>query len=64
MDGALVTFDKRVRAEALTVSFASGKADLTGDESEDEFDETVYLAGPDDPESDGLESGDDLDDFY
>ena len=55
---------KRVRAEALTVSFASGKTDHTGDESDDEFDDALGLTCPDDPESDGLESGDDLDDFY
>ena len=64
MNGASVTFDKRVRAEALTVSFASGKTNHTGDESDDEFDDVLGLTCPDDPESDGLESGDDLDDFY
>ena len=64
MNCASVTFDKRVRAEALTVSFASGKTDHTGDESDDEFDDALGLTCPNDPESDGLESGDDLDDFY
>ena len=64
MNCASVTFDKRVRAEALTVSFASGKTDHTGDESDDEFDDALGPTCPDDPESDGLESGDDLDDFY
>ena len=63
MDGALVTFDKRVRAEALTVSFASSRADPAGDESDDEFDEPVSPADPNDPESDGLDSDSDFDDF-
>ena len=58
MDDALVTFDTRVRAETLTVSFAAGEGD---DESDD--DEPVFPAGPDDPESDGLDDDSDFDDF-
>jgi len=36
MDGAVVTLDKRVRAEALSVTFASGTAT---DQSDDDFDD-------------------------
>ena len=49
-----------LRSSALSVSFASGRADPMGDESENEFDESD-LAPPDDPESDGMD--DDFDDF-
>ena len=49
MDDALVTFDTRVRAETLTVSFAAGKAGPAGDDESD--DEPVFPADPDDPES-------------
>ena len=61
MGDALVTFDTRVRAETLTVSFAAGKAGPAGDEESD--DEPVFPAGPDDPESDGLDDDGDFDDF-
>ena len=66
-NGATVTFDKRVSAEALMVSFASGEAGLAGDRSDDEFG-ACHGSGPvrpDDPESDGTddESLGDFDDF-
>ena len=56
MNGALVTLDKRVRAETLEVSFASGQASPESDDSDEELDETdKSLAQPDGPESDNMD---------
>ena len=56
MNGALVTLDKRVRAETLEVSFASGQASPESDDSDEELDETdKSLAQPDGPKSDDMD---------
>ena len=56
MNGVLVTLDKRVRAETLEVSFASGQASPESDDSDEELDETdKSLAQPDGPESDDMD---------